>query len=122
MFVFLNGQTPAEDRAKEKQVFEDRVRKGVIATRIWNEGVNIKSIGAVINAVGGTVTITGDCQSSTECIAVNNTLAGTVNIIGNVTKLVDYSNDLVYNKQFLAFLDSLAIEERKSNQCRRSDD
>lgn len=27
--------------------------KGVIAVRIWSEGVNIRSIGAVINAVGG---------------------------------------------------------------------
>ncbi len=27
--------------------------KGVIAIRIWSEGVNIRSIGAVINAAGG---------------------------------------------------------------------
>lgn len=52
-FVFLHGNTDAEIKAEEKRLFTDKERKGVIATRIWSEGVNIRSMGAVINAVGG---------------------------------------------------------------------
>lgn len=43
----------AEGKGGVKARFEQEEVKGVIATRIWSEGVNIKSIGAVINAVGG---------------------------------------------------------------------
>lgn len=52
-FVFLHGETASEIKEEEKQAFQDKERRGVIATRIWSEGVNIKSIGAVVNAVGG---------------------------------------------------------------------
>jgi len=52
-FVFLHGTTPSEIKVEEKQAFSDKDRRAVIATRIWTEGVNIRSIGAVINAVGG---------------------------------------------------------------------
>lgn len=52
-FVFLHGETPSKRRTEERQAFKDEKRRGVIATRIWTEGVNIKSVGAVINAVGG---------------------------------------------------------------------
>lgn len=43
----------SEKKAEEKEAFEAKERKAVIATRIWGEGVNIRSIGAVINGVGG---------------------------------------------------------------------
>ena len=52
-FVFLHGETADEIKAEEKKAFSSKKRRGVIATRIWGEGVNIKSVGAVINAVGG---------------------------------------------------------------------
>ncbi len=52
-FVFLHGNTPTEIKEEEKRLFMGKERKGVIATRIWSEGVNIRSMGAVINAVGG---------------------------------------------------------------------
>lgn len=53
MFVFLHGNTSEEQRAEEKRAFSDKVRKGVVATRIWAEGVNIRSVDVVVNAVGG---------------------------------------------------------------------
>ena len=53
VFCFLHGATEDEVKEEEKELFERRDRKGVIVTRIWSEGVNIRSIGAVLNAVGG---------------------------------------------------------------------
>ena len=53
MFVFLHGNTPSEEREQEKKIFKQKKRRGVIATRIWSEGTNIQTIGAVVNAVGG---------------------------------------------------------------------
>lgn len=52
-FVFVQGQTSSDTRAGEKDLFEKKKRRGVIATRIWTEGVDIKSVGAVVNAAGG---------------------------------------------------------------------
>jgi len=52
VFVFLNGEVDEDVLDEEKIKFEAQARKGVIATRVWSEGINIKSIGAVINAVG----------------------------------------------------------------------
>lgn len=52
-FQFVRGETKLKDRDVEKQLFEKKKRKGVIATRVWGEGINIRSIGVVINAVGG---------------------------------------------------------------------
>ena len=52
-FVFLHGNTSAQIRKEEKEAFADKARKGVIVTRIWGEGTNIKTVGAVVNAVGG---------------------------------------------------------------------
>ena len=52
-FVFLHGDTEDEIREEEKSAFINKDRRGVIATRIWSEGTNIRSIGVVINAVGG---------------------------------------------------------------------
>jgi len=52
-FMFLHGDTPAKIREEQRRVFEDKECSGIIATRVWSEGINVKSIGAVINAVGG---------------------------------------------------------------------
>jgi len=52
-FVFLQGTTKSEIRREEKEYFLKKKRKGVIATRIWGEGTDIKTIGVVINGVGG---------------------------------------------------------------------
>lgn len=53
VFVFLHGDIPGLEREAERSRFEHGERKGVIATRVWGEGVDIRSIGVVINAVGG---------------------------------------------------------------------
>jgi len=52
-FVFLSAEDDDEKLKKETDKFKKGIRKGVIASRIWSEGLNIKSIGCVINAVGG---------------------------------------------------------------------
>lgn len=52
-FVFLQGKTPEDVKTLEKKAFDSKGRMGVVATRIWSEGVNIPSVDVVINAVGG---------------------------------------------------------------------
>jgi len=52
-FVFLSGEDDKEKISSEQEKFDTRERKGVIATRVWAEGVDIPSVGVVINAVGG---------------------------------------------------------------------
>ena len=52
-FVFLHGDTDKEIVEEQKRRFENGETKAVIATRIWSEGVNIRSVGCVVNAVGG---------------------------------------------------------------------
>jgi len=59
-FVFVHGETDSQIREEEKKYFEVQKRKGVIATRVWGEGINIRSMGAVVNAVGG--------RSEIQCI------------------------------------------------------
>ena len=53
VFVFVNGLTSQEDMDREKKAFIEKKRKGVVATTVWSEGINIRSVGAVINAAGG---------------------------------------------------------------------
>jgi len=53
LFCFLDGMTKDSIREKEKEKFERQERKGVIASRIWARSINIKSVGGVVNAVGG---------------------------------------------------------------------
>lgn len=53
VFVLLDGTTRPEVLTREMLAFKNKTRCGVVASRIWGEGLNIKSIGAVINAVGG---------------------------------------------------------------------
>lgn len=52
-FVFINGSTSKSDRLQIKKDFESKKLKLVIATTIWNEGVNIKSLNCCIIASGG---------------------------------------------------------------------
>ena len=53
IFKFLHGKTRSEIREQEKALVLDKKRKGIIVTRIWGEGADVETIGAVINAVGG---------------------------------------------------------------------
>lgn len=50
---FVWGQTPAEDRLAVKRLLETRQVNSVIANAVWREGIDIPSLGAVINAAGG---------------------------------------------------------------------
>jgi len=52
-FRFIHGNTDSLERENEKGLLANKSRKGIIATRVWSEGTNIKTIGCVINAVGG---------------------------------------------------------------------
>jgi superfamily II DNA or RNA helicase len=53
VFVFVRGETKTDVREEHKRSFLGKERRGVIATRVWSEGVNIPTIDVVINAVGG---------------------------------------------------------------------
>jgi len=53
VFTFLHGETPTVTKEKERQDFKAKKRKGIIATRVWSEGIDIKTVGAVVNAIGG---------------------------------------------------------------------
>ena len=53
VFAFVHGQTADEIRREEKKMFQEEKRKGIIATRIWSEGINITSIRVIANAIGG---------------------------------------------------------------------
>lgn len=53
LFCFLDGETKDSIREEEKEKFERQERRGVIASRIWARSINIKSVGGVVNAVGG---------------------------------------------------------------------
>lgn len=51
---FVYGSTPSEERFKIKDLLNRRSSlKAVIANVVWREGVDIPSLGAVINAAGG---------------------------------------------------------------------
>lgn len=52
-FVYINGDTPNDERLKIKQDFETKKIKLVIATKVWNEGINIRSLDCCILASGG---------------------------------------------------------------------
>lgn len=53
IFAFLHSDLSDNIKTRERRAFQAKARKGIIATRVWSEGVNIKSVGCVINAVGG---------------------------------------------------------------------
>ncbi len=50
---FVWGATDKETRLQAKKALEDKAVKCVIASVIWKEGINIKSLDCVINAAGG---------------------------------------------------------------------
>lgn len=50
---FIWGKTAGEDRIKIKKMLDTKQVDVVIANAIWREGIDIPSLGAVINAAGG---------------------------------------------------------------------
>jgi superfamily II DNA or RNA helicase len=50
---FVWGRTPIEDRMEVKKLLNEKKMEVVIANAIWREGVDIPSLGAIINAAGG---------------------------------------------------------------------
>lgn len=52
-FVYINGSTPKKERMEIKKRFESKDLKVVIATTVWSEGINIKSLDCCIVASGG---------------------------------------------------------------------
>jgi len=49
---FVHGKTPQKERNKIKNAFEKKIKKIVIASTVWKEGVNITSIDVCINGSG----------------------------------------------------------------------
>ena len=49
---FVKGSTSSRDRKKIKELLETKHVPIVIASSVWNEGINIKTLDAVINAGG----------------------------------------------------------------------
>lgn len=50
---FVHGATRKDDRERVKRDLESKVSMNVIASTIWKEGINIKSLDVVNNAAGG---------------------------------------------------------------------
>ncbi len=51
--VFVQGSTEGETRTEIKRLLDDKKIKAVISSSVWREGVNIPSLSAIINAMGG---------------------------------------------------------------------
>ena len=51
--AFVQGSSTTEIRERVKHELDNGVTKAVIATSVWKEGVNIRSLNNVINAGGG---------------------------------------------------------------------
>lgn len=51
--VLIHGETKNNDRESTKQLLKSRELKCVIASKIWNTGVNIPPLSVIINAAGG---------------------------------------------------------------------
>lgn len=50
---FVRGATDTETRNFTKKAFIQKKVKAVISTAVWREGINLPSLGCVINALGG---------------------------------------------------------------------
>jgi len=51
--VFLWSTVPGEVREKVRLALENKKLNAVIATAVWKEGIDVPSLGAIINAAGG---------------------------------------------------------------------
>ena len=50
---FIQGSTKSDEREELRNRFDKKLDKVVIASVVWKEGVNIPSLGVIINAAGG---------------------------------------------------------------------
>ncbi len=50
---FIHGGTPPHKRKRVKELFKDKKLRLVIASQIWNEGIDIPAINVLIKADGG---------------------------------------------------------------------
>jgi superfamily II DNA or RNA helicase len=50
---FVWGQTSSEDRVKVKKLLNEGNFDAVIANAVWREGIDIPSLGSIVNAAGG---------------------------------------------------------------------
>ncbi|KKN67717.1 hypothetical protein LCGC14_0458650 [marine sediment metagenome] len=51
--VFVQGSTEGETRTEIKRLLDDKKIKVVISSSVWKEGVNIPTLSAIINGMGG---------------------------------------------------------------------
>lgn len=56
-FLFIKGDTDKDKREEVRQALEKKELKVVIATAVWYEGVDIKSLDSVVIAAGGKSTL-----------------------------------------------------------------
>ena len=69
--VFVHGGSLKDERTTVRHALSDRKYQSVICSSIWNEGINIPSLGAIFNAFGGsseikTIQIIGRGLRTTE--------------------------------------------------------
>jgi superfamily II DNA or RNA helicase len=50
--IYILGKTKGDEREDVRHKLENKKYDVVVASNIWKEGVNIKSLGCVINAAG----------------------------------------------------------------------
>lgn len=56
--AYIEGSTPSKEREDVKRKIGNKEIMCVICTLIWKEGINIPSLGCIINAIGGKSDIT----------------------------------------------------------------
>ena len=52
-FIFIKGATEKDAREDIRKSLDDKEIKCVIATAVWREGINVRTLNTVINACGG---------------------------------------------------------------------
>jgi len=51
--TFVRGSTDGKTREEVRTALDEKGIKGVIATAVWREGINVRSLDTIINACGG---------------------------------------------------------------------
>jgi len=102
-FLFIQGSTDTDVREKVKDSFENKEIKVVIATAIWREGINIKSLNSLIFAMSGK-----------SAIQVLQTIGRTTRISEGKTsvEIIDFVDKYKYLSQHFCERLSIYLDEK----------
>jgi len=102
-FLFIQGSTDTDVREKIKDSFENKEIKVVIATAIWREGINIKSLNSLIFAMSGK-----------SAIQVLQTIGRTTRISEGKTsvEIIDFVDKYKYLSQHFCERLSIYLDEK----------